>query len=169
MIPPDDYNPGEKFTFSRIGLISLCMAEGILVYNIHMTDPLFHKIDCVELPVPDLEAALRFYRDTLGHTLVWRTATSAGLRMAVDDGTEIVLQTERPERNIDLLVTSADEAARTFEQAGGTVIVPPFDIQIGRAVVVKDPFGNVLVLLDSTRGLLLTDADGNIIGNQKRD
>ncbi len=132
-----------------------------------MTNPLFQKIDCIELPVPDLEAALHFYRDTLGHTLVWRTATSAGLRMAVDDGTEIVLQTERPERNIDLLVTSADEAARTFEQAGGTVIVPPFDIQIGRAVVVKDPFGNVLVLLDSTKGLLLTDADGNIIGNQK--
>ncbi len=145
------------------------MSKGIQVYNTPMTNPLFQKIDCVELPVADLEAALRFYRDTLGHMLVWRTATSAGLRMAVDDGTEIVLQTERPERNIDLLVTSADEAARTFEQAGGTVIVPPFDIQIGRAVVVKDPFGNVLVLLDSSKGLLLTDKDGNIVGNQKRD
>jgi lactoylglutathione lyase len=131
-----------------------------------MANPLFQKIDCIELPVPDLEAALRFYCDRLGHALVWRTATAAGVRMAVDDGTEIVLQTERPERNVDLLVRSASDAASTFAQAGGTVIVPPFDIQIGQAVVVKDPFGNVLVLLDSSKGLLLTDANGNIIGNQ---
>ena len=27
---------------------------------------------------------------------------------------------------------SADEAAQRFADAGGTVVVPPFDIQIGR-------------------------------------
>ena len=39
----------------------------------------------------------------------------------------------------------------------------PFDIQIGKWVVVADPWGNQLVLLDSTKGLLRTDADGNVI------
>lgn len=130
-----------------------------------MTKPLFNKIDCIELPVPDLNAALRFYRDELGHTLVWRSATAAGLRLG-EEGSEIVLQTERP-LNVDLLVDSAEAAARAFEQAGGTVIVPPFDIQIGRAVVVKDPWGNVLVLLDNSKGWLVTDAEGNILGNEK--
>jgi catechol 2,3-dioxygenase-like lactoylglutathione lyase family enzyme len=29
--------------------------------------PLFQKIDAVTIPVPDLDAGLRFYRDRLGH------------------------------------------------------------------------------------------------------
>ena len=64
-----------------------------------------------------------------------------------------------------MLVDSADEAAKWVEQAGGKVIVPPFDIQIGRCVVLEDPWGNPLVLLDMTKGPLKTDADGNVIGD----
>ena len=33
--------------------------------------PLFRKVDCVRIPVPDLEAGLAFYRDQLGHALIW--------------------------------------------------------------------------------------------------
>jgi hypothetical protein len=29
--------------------------------------------------------------------------------------------------------------------------------------VVKDPFGNVLVLLDASKGLLKTDSEGNVL------
>ncbi len=43
------------------------------------------------------------------------------------------------------------------------MIPRPFDIKIGRCVVVKDPWGNQLVLLDSTKGLLKTDQAGNVI------
>ena len=35
-----------------------------------MTEPLFRKIDCLQIPVPDLEAGLAFYRDRLGHALI---------------------------------------------------------------------------------------------------
>ncbi|HET8580350.1 MAG TPA: VOC family protein [Nitrospiraceae bacterium] len=125
---------------------------------------LLRKVDCVRLYVPDLEAGLRFYRDRLGHSLVWRTATAAGLRLPESDA-ELVLQTEDQRQEVDFLVDSADEAAKLIEQAGGTVIVPPFDIQIGRCVVLEDPWGNPLVLLDASKGLLKTDADGNVIGN----
>jgi len=31
--------------------------------------------------------------------------------------------------------------------------------------VLEDPWGNPLVLLDASKGLLKTDADGNVIGN----
>lgn len=131
-----------------------------------MTQPLFQKVDCVMLYVPDLEEALAFYRDRLGHRLVWRRPEAAGLAMSGTDA-EILLQTGDGGFEVDFLVESADEAAREFEAAGGAVVVPPFDIQIGRCVVVQDPWGHRLVLLDMTKGRLITDADGNIIGNEK--
>ncbi len=102
--------------------------------------PLIRKVDCVRFHVPDLEAGLSFYRDRLGHELIWRTETAAGLRLP-DSGAEIVIQTERQDPETDLLVESADEAARLIEQAGGQILVPPFDIQIGRCVVVAGSLG----------------------------
>ena len=126
--------------------------------------PLIRKVDCVRLYVPDLEAGLAFYRDRLGHELIWRTATAAGLRLPETD-TELVIQTEEQQQEIDFLVDSADAAAGMIEQSGGKVIVPPFDIQIGRCVVVEDPWGIPLVLLDASKGFLETDANGNVIGN----
>jgi predicted enzyme related to lactoylglutathione lyase len=125
---------------------------------------LIRKVDCVRLYVLDLEAGLSFYRDRLGHELIWRNETAAGLRLPESEA-ELVLQTEEQRQEVDLLVNSADESAKWIEQAGGKVIVPPFDIQIGRCVVVEDPWGNPLVLLDTSKGLLKTDADGNVIGN----
>jgi lactoylglutathione lyase len=125
---------------------------------------LIRKVDCVRLYVPDLEAGLSFYRDRLGHELIWRTETAAGLRMPESDA-ELVLQTEEQRQETDLLVDSADESAKLIERVGGKVIVPPFDIQIGRCVVVEDPWGNPLVLLDTSKGFLKMDDDGNVIGN----
>ena len=58
------------------------------------------------------------------------------------------------------------QATARFVAAGGTILVPPFDIQIGRCVVVADPWANRLVLLDTSKGLLITDEAGNIIGHQ---
>ena len=45
------------------------------------TMALLRKVDCVRLYVPDLEAGLAFYRDSLGHELIWRTETTTGLRL----------------------------------------------------------------------------------------
>jgi len=130
-----------------------------------MKKPLIQNVDCIRLYVENLEAGLAFYRDQLGLELVWRTKQEVGLWMP-DDETEIVLHTEPRKPEIDLLVACADDAAVQIEAAGGKVVVPPFDIQIGRCVVVHDPWGNELVLLDTTKGLLETDTDGNVIGNR---
>ena len=127
-------------------------------------EPLARKVDCVRLYVPDLDSGLTFYRDQLGHEVIWRTEQQVGLRMP-DTDAEIVLHTEPQAPEIDLKVASADAAAARFQEAGGKVVVPPFDIQIGRAVVVQDPWGNQFVLLDVSKGLLVTDAEGNVIGN----
>ena len=127
-------------------------------------EPLFRKIDGLQIPVPDLEAGLAFYRDHLGHELIWRTSTSAGLRMPGTDA-ELVIQTERPELETNLLVVSADEAATRIVEAGGRVVLGPFDIPIGRCAVVEDPWGNRLVLLDGSKGFLVTDSNGVVQRN----
>jgi predicted enzyme related to lactoylglutathione lyase len=114
--------------------------------------PLFRKVDCVRLAVGDLEAAIGFYR-RLGHELIWRRPTAAGLRLPENDA-ELVVQTEETGLEVDLLVDDAEKAAERFATAGGTVVEGPFDIEIGRAVVVSDPWQNKLVLLDMSRGPL---------------
>jgi predicted enzyme related to lactoylglutathione lyase len=128
-------------------------------------EPLILAVDSVQLPVDDLDAALAFYRDELGHELVWRTDTAAGLRIP-DSEAEIVVQKDRPEMESNLLVASVSEAAERVVAAGGSIEAGPFEIQIGRCVVVRDPWNNRLVLLDMTKGRLTTDQQGNITGNK---
>jgi predicted enzyme related to lactoylglutathione lyase len=129
-----------------------------------ITTPLLQKIDAVTVPVPDLDAGLRFYHDSLGHELRWRNdqAGQAGLGLPGSD-TEIVLTT-RQAYEPDWLVASADHAAAAIRAAGGRVVVEPFDIPVGRVAVVADPFGNTLVLLDLSKGHYVTDGTGNVTG-----
>ncbi len=131
--------------------------------NSQIQPTLFKKVDCIRLYVSNLEEGLAFYRDKLGQQLIWRTGKAAGLQMPGSE-TEIVIQSEDKYQEVDLTVISADLAARQFADAGGRIVVPPFDIQIGRCTVVCDPWGNQLVLLDSSKGYLLSNNAGNVIG-----
>jgi predicted enzyme related to lactoylglutathione lyase len=128
------------------------------------TPPLLRAVDAVTVPVPDLDSGLRFYRDALGHRLRWRhdEIGQAGLKLP-DSPTELVLATGLAYEP-DWLVTSADDAARRVRSAGGRVVTGPFDIPVGRLARVADPFGNVLVVLDLSRGQYLTDGDRRVIG-----
>jgi catechol 2,3-dioxygenase-like lactoylglutathione lyase family enzyme len=97
--------------------------------------PLRRKVDAVTVAVPDLDSGLRFYRDDLGHELLWRhdDIGQAGLRLPGSD-TGIVLATGQKYAP-NWLVSSADEAARIVVSAGGRLVSGPFDIPVGRAVV----------------------------------
>lgn len=122
------------------------------------------KVDAVTVRVPDIDAGLRFYVDVLGHQLKWRNDDigQAGLRLP-DGDSELVLTTEhRYEPN--WLVESADEAVEVFRASGGEVIAEPFDIPVGRLGIVRDPFGNALVLLDLSKGTYEVDDDHNVTG-----
>ena len=129
-----------------------------------MTYPLLRKIDAVTVAVPDLESGLHFYRDRLGHALLWRNDAigQAGLRLP-DSDTELVLATGLGYEP-NWLVSSADEAAETVRAAGGRVITEPFDTPVGRVTVIEDPFANVLVLLDLSKGRYATDEAGSVTG-----
>jgi predicted enzyme related to lactoylglutathione lyase len=129
-----------------------------------LTTPLLQKVDAITVPVPDLDAGLGFYRDHLGHQLRWRNEEigAAGLALPGSD-TEIVLTT-RLHYEPNWLVASADQAAAAVAAAGGRIIAAPEDIPVGRVAVVEDPFGNVLVLLDLSKGRYVTDDTGTVTG-----
>jgi lactoylglutathione lyase len=128
-----------------------------------MAEPLLRKVDCLQLRVPSIEAGLEFYAATLGHELIWRTGSQAGLRFP-DSDTELVIQTERTEPEVDLLVESVDDAVRRIESAGGSVMTQPMEIPVGRLAVVADPFGNRLGLIELSKGRFVTDVDKNVTG-----
>ena len=127
------------------------------------TIALLQKIDSIRVPVPDLETGLAFYRDQLGHRLIWRTQRGAGLRLPGSE-TELVLVPRDVPLEVNFHVASAEAAGERYEQAGGVVVVPPFQIRNGMAVVVQDPFGNVYAMRDDSLGELVTDDEGNILG-----
>jgi predicted enzyme related to lactoylglutathione lyase len=128
---------------------------------------LFRGIDCLRLPVPDLDEALAFYHDALGHELAWRSPVAAAVRCA--DGAEIVLYTDGDRIETDLLVEDVVQACDALVAAGGEIIVPPFGIQIGRCAVVLDPWKNALVILDMSKGRLVTDEGGRVTGIMPAD
>jgi predicted enzyme related to lactoylglutathione lyase len=126
--------------------------------------PLLRAVDCITVPVPDLDSGLAFYRDALGHRLLWRNNEVGQAAVALPEGdTELVLTT-RQDYAPGWLVASADQAAEKIRSAGGRVVTQPCDIAVGRLAVAADPFGNVLVLLDLSNGRYLTDATGTVTG-----
>jgi predicted enzyme related to lactoylglutathione lyase len=129
-----------------------------------MDAPLLCKVDAVTVPVPDLDSGLAFYMGQLRHRLAWRNDDIGQAAVALrDSDTEIVLTTrDRYEPN--WLVEDVEEAAAMFDAAGGRVLSPAFDIPVGRVAVVADPFDNVLVLVDLSKGRYRTADDGTVTG-----
>ena len=126
--------------------------------------PLFRKVDCYSLPVSDLDSGIEFY-SKLGHRIIWKDGNyAAGLRLP-DSDSEIVLHTDNRPVETDILVESVPEAIDRFVEAGGKLIAGPFEIKIGLFAKLADPWGNPFCILDFSKGLLATDADGNVTGN----
>jgi len=127
-------------------------------------EPLLRYLDAVTIPVPDLSSGMAFYCGALGHQLLWRHDTEGQVGLSTpESSTEIVLST-RLAYEPDWKVKSADAAAKAFQAYGGEVVLAPVDIPIGRLAVVRDPFGNRLVVLDSSKGTYRTDDAGNVTG-----
>ena len=124
--------------------------------------PLFRKLDCLLLRVADLDAAISFYRDRLGHRVLWRTDEAVGFALP-DTDAELVVHLSI-DTETDVLVDDIDDAVAVFLDAGGEVIRHPFDIAIGRCARVRDPFGNELTILDQSKGMLTTDDQDRVVG-----
>jgi catechol 2,3-dioxygenase-like lactoylglutathione lyase family enzyme len=119
------------------------------VPSVRVDRPPFRRVDRVVIPVPTLREGLDFYRDRLGHEILWLSEDSAGLRLPESEA-ELVLQTRRAEFVPDLTVTSLDSALDSIARAGGSVSGSPFRTNVGRCAIVKDPWGNRFVLREPT-------------------
>ncbi|HXH56269.1 VOC family protein [Iamia sp.] len=126
--------------------------------------PTLRKVDAVTLHVPDLDGGIAFYVEALGHTLNWRNDAIGQAGIAVPDSdTEIVLTT-RHGYEPNWLVDDVALAAEQFRAAGGDLLAGPSDVPVGRIAVVRDPFGNVLVLIDLSKGRYTTAEGGRVTG-----
>ena len=127
---------------------------------------IFSKVDCIRLYVPDLEKGYEFYHDKLWLELVWKTEKGMGFLFG-DGVTELVIQNEDRYQETDLKVESVKNTVKQIQQSGGKILKGPFDIKIGKCAVVEDPWGNKMVILDSSKGTFVTDKKGNVVGQNK--
>lgn len=104
--------------------------------------------------VDDLAAGVLFYCDAFGLRELWRDEHSVGLGMPETDA-EIVLHTDEgmPHRvEVHYLVDDVEAACAEYQRKGGTLVVPPFAIPIGKCAVLADPFGTTICILDMSSG-----------------
>lgn len=131
-----------------------------------LKQPLFRNIDCIQLYIQNIQQGIEYYCNSLGLRVIWKSDSAVGLGMS-EGITEIVIQNERNTQEIDIKVDSVTDAIIEIERAGGQIIYGPFDIKIGKCAVVRDPWNNQYVILDTTKGTFITDNEGNIIGQNE--
>jgi catechol 2,3-dioxygenase-like lactoylglutathione lyase family enzyme len=113
------------------------------------------KLTFIYQPVEDLEAAVAFYRDTLGLDESWREGkTTAAFTLP---GTEVELMLDVPENGgVEARAGGffgVDDVDRFFAEhptltpAGGIIDVPG-----GRAATFVDPAGNPVRVFDQSAG-----------------
>ena len=128
---------------------------------------MFEKVDCLRFYVENLEDGIEYYNKKLGLKIAWKMEHAIGFLMN-DDKTEIVIQNFDKRVETDTKVKSVIEAVKKIVESGGKIINGPFDIEIGKCAIIEDPWGNQMTILDTTKGLFVTDKNGNIVG-QKED
>jgi catechol 2,3-dioxygenase-like lactoylglutathione lyase family enzyme len=110
---------------------------------------MLQKIDRILLRVPQLEAAVKYYRDVLGMPLTRQAGNIASFKLIGQD-TELVLHTDAdlPGEATYFLVDDCRDLFRRRAELRLTFASAPVAVSRGYRATVKDPFGNVLLLLD---------------------
>ena len=110
---------------------------------------MLRRIDRIMFRVPALPSAVAYYRDVLGLKLTRQDARVASFRLA-DDATELVIHAEEdlPAEAVYFLVDDVRDLYRRRAELKLSFSAPPTAVSRGYRAAVKDPFGNVLLLLD---------------------
>jgi predicted enzyme related to lactoylglutathione lyase len=111
------------------------------------------RIETVLQWVNDVEASKRWYADLLG---VDTTPYEAPYFKFAEHCYLILGQaapgTGRGGTGVWFEVENVDQAYRELTQRGYAFNEPPFDIPPGRLVTLKDPDGNIIGLIDNSKG-----------------
>jgi catechol 2,3-dioxygenase-like lactoylglutathione lyase family enzyme len=103
------------------------------------------RLAFVYAPVPELAAALPFYRDTLGLDEAWREGEDT-VAYQLPDGPRIMVSVSTDPAGPMYLVDSV--AAYLAERPELTVFLPPREIPDGVVAGFHDPAGNVMYVFD---------------------
>jgi len=100
-----------------------------------------------ELVSADLDAGTRFYTELFGWSSqgmegpIRRTTFTLGDLLIGGGHAPAPQEDPTPRWSVSFWVPDADQAAARAQELGGTVLLPPMDIPIGRFTVVADPQG----------------------------
>src|SRR4051794_18500961 len=99
--------------------------------------------------VESLEGAVSYYRDVVGLKLVRQDQRLASFRLG-DGQTELVLHADAnlPDQAMYYLVENVKDLYRRRDELKLKFAGPPSPVSRGFRATVKDPFGNVMLLLD---------------------
>ncbi|MFF8815973.1 VOC family protein [Streptomyces pactum] len=125
----------------------------------------------LDLGAPDIDAAARFYGAALGWEFRSFGSDAGGYGVFQQDGRTVAAvgrlteEGARPAWTIYFSTPDADAAARTVEEAGGTVRVAPAEVgEEGRLAQFTDPQGGQFAVWQpgKTEGLDQVDAAGSL-------
>lgn len=123
------------------------------------------RVDRVLLRVPQLESAVKYYRDVLGLKPSPKKGSNVASFVLDEHGTELVLHAD-PDLPAEATYFLVDDVRALHARRGDLklkFVEGPAPVSRGFRATVKDPFGNVLLLLDrstdrSARGETIEDA-----------
>jgi predicted enzyme related to lactoylglutathione lyase len=111
-----------------------------------------------ELVTPDLAAATAFYRELFGWSAQENPGplprTSFGLGDLLVGGGHAPAPQEdpTPRWTVSFMVADADRSVARARELGGSVLLPPMDVPVGRFAIVADPHGASFILTAAPGG-----------------
>ena len=110
------------------------------------------RVDRVLFRVPQLESAVTYYRDVLGLSPSPKKGSRVASFKLDEQGTELVLHADPdlPAEATYFLVDDVRDLYNRREELQLKFAAPPATVSRGFRATVKDPFGNVLLILDRT-------------------
>lgn len=109
------------------------------------------RIDRVMMRVPNVGAAVKYYCEVLGMKLLKEQRGAAALRFAQGEG-ELVLHSDpdQPSGEVYYLVESVRELFEKRAELKLNFVQPPKVAGRGYRAAIRDPYGNVLTIVDRT-------------------
>ena len=110
---------------------------------------MLRKIDRILLRIPSLPAAVRYYTQVLGLQLLKQDHRLASLKFP-DSDTELILHID-PDLPAEATYYRVDDVQDFYarrDELKMTFVSPPSQASRGWRATVKDPFGNVLLIID---------------------
>ena len=111
------------------------------------------RIDRVMLRVPNVGAAVKYYCDVMGMKLVKEQKGAAALRFAQGEG-EMLLHDD-PDLPTGEIYYLVDDVRALFEKRAElklNFVQPPKVAGRGYRAAIRDPYGNVMIVVDRTSG-----------------